>query len=54
MKLRSKTGMITGGNTGIGLATAQLFIGGLSGTMLGGQIIKAGIDAARDGQRSGQ
>jgi len=28
--------------------------GGLSGTMLGGQATKAGIDAARDGQRSGQ
>ena len=28
--------------------------GGLSGTMLGGQAIKAGIDVVRDGQRSGQ
>ena len=85
MKLQSKTALITGGNSGIKLATAQLFIaegarvaitgrnqktldaaakglgpnalafnaGGLSGTMLGGQAIKAGIDAARDGQRSG-
>jgi hypothetical protein len=85
MKLQSKTALITGGNSGIKLATAQLFIaegarvaitgrnqktldaaakglgpnalpfnaGGLSGTMLGGQAIKAGIDATRDGQRSG-
>jgi len=90
MKLQSKTALITSGNSGIGLATAQLFIAegarvaitgrnqktldaaakGLGpnalafnadvldskarNVLFGTQAIKAGIDAARDGQRSGQ